>query len=132
MSELAHSGTPHHARAAGISQVPDITPAQHEGHMEYDWRSYVLQGLEGVKGELSAVKEELAKATGENQAQHAQMGGRLDVVIARFERALEESNKKLEARNVIIRILVCVIIFLAGLMIEAKAHLVEFLKVLAG
>lgn len=103
-----------------------------EDQLEAEWRQSIVSGIGELREGQANLDERFSEMAIANQTQHGALGGELRELTARFERALEESNKKLESRSKVIRGLVVVIFFLLGLMAEAKTHLVEFLKALAG
>lgn len=96
--------------------------------LEREWRDDVRSALKDLKEEVSAVKTRVNDLATENSEQHAETNGRIDTMVARFEQALTDANKKLAGNATLIRVLAVIIVFLSGMVIGVKAHIADWLK----
>lgn len=100
--------------------------------LEKEWRDNVTNTLRELRDGQKTLDTKFASMETANEVQHATLAGRLDVMTASFEQALRDANKALESRDKVIKVLVAFIIFLLGVLAEAKLHVTEFMKALAG
>ena len=74
-----------------------------EDQLEAEWRQSIVSGIGELREGQANLDERFSEMAIANQTQHGALGGELRELTARFERALEESNKKLESRSKVIQ-----------------------------
>ena len=96
--------------------------------------------VENVRVNQERLSEKVAEGSGENRAQHAELGAELarvvaqqkannEVLIAQYVAALSMINEKLIDRNIVIRTLFGIVLVMIGYLAGAKWHLDQLLKI---
>lgn len=104
---------------------------------EKDWRALVSGSLIRLEDSFGDLQKEFATVRRENDLQHSELtklveryDGRVDILAAKYEAELKRINDVLLGKNKLIRALLITILFLAGIVAEAKLHVSSIFKML--